>query len=205
MNISEIKQSLNEKGYVVIPNILSEEEVQYCKTLFKDWQKTVPNHDYMHNATSPHGIYKFHEIGHQRHAWYIRTRDKVQNIFKGLWDCDELIVSFDGSNFIPKDCVKRDTHWTHTDQSPAKKGLHCYQGMVTMTDNKERTLVVYEGSHKLHEKYFADRGIEEGPDWQVLDYDYLLSIQHLQKPLHIPAGALVIWDSRTFHQNRCFS
>lgn len=202
MDIREIKQALNTNGYVIIPNILDETQVKYCKKMFKDWQKTIPNHDYIHNATSPHGIYKFHEIGHQRHAWYIRTREKIQNVFKGLWDCDELIVSFDGSNYIPKNCTKKDKHWTHTDQSPSKKGLNCYQGMVTLTDNKERTLVVYEGSHKLHEKYFADRGIKEGADWQILDYEYLETIKHLRKPLHIPAGALVIWDSRTFHQNR---
>ena len=202
MKIEEIKQTLSEKGYVIVPNVLTEDQIKYCKKIFKDWQKTIPNHDYMHNATSPHGIYKFHEVGHQRHAWYIRTQKTVTDIFKGLWDCEELVVSFDGSNYIPKNCNKKDNFWTHTDQSPAKKGLHCYQGMVTLTDNKERTLVVYEGSHKLHEKYFADRGIETGGDWHVLDENYINSIQHLKRPLHIPAGALVIWDSRTFHQNR---
>ena len=202
MKIEEIKQELSEKGYVVVPNVLTEEQVKYCKKIFKDWQKTIPNHDVLHNSVNQHGIYKFHEVGHQRHAWYIRTQKTVTDIFKGIWDCEELVVSFDGSNYIPKNCNKNDNFWTHTDQSPAKKGLHCYQGMVTLTDNKERTLVVYEGSHKLHEPYFKVYEPKTEGDWQVLDENYIYSIQHLKKPLHIPAGSLAIWDSRTFHQNR---
>ena len=158
MKLEEIKQSLSEKGYVVIPNILTEEEVRYCKKHFKDWLKT--NYPRYEEVTWMWGIIKSGYIAHQRHAWYIRTRKTITNIFKGIWDCEKLVVSFDGSNYMSKSDDRNDIYWTHTDQSPAKKGLHCYQGMVTLTDNKERTLVVYEGSHKLHEKYFADRGIE---------------------------------------------
>lgn len=202
MKIEEIKQELSEKGYVVVPNVLTEEQITYSKKIFKDWQKTIPNHDVIHKAVSPHGIYKFHEVGHQRHAWYIRTRKTVTDIFKGIWDCEELVVSFDGSNYIPKNCNKKDNFWTHTDQSPAKKGVHCYQGMVTLTDNKERTLVLYEGSHKLHEPYFKVYEPKTGGDWQVLDENYIYSIKNAKRVLHIPAGSLAIWDSRTFHQNQ---
>ena len=202
MNIKKIKQELSEKGYVIVPDVLTEKQVTYCKGIFKDWQKTIPNHDKIHNSINPHGIYKFHEVGHQRHAWYIRTQKTVTDIFKGIWDCEELVVSFDGSNYIPTDCKKKDNFWTHTDQSPTKKGLHCYQGMVTLTDNKERTLVVYEGSHKLHEQYFKVYVPETEGDWQVLDEKYIYSIRGIKRVLHIPAGSLAIWDSRTFHQNQ---
>ena len=202
MRIQEIKQELSNKGYVIVPNIISEDEIIYCKKIFREWQKTIPNHDKIHNSTSPHGIYKFHEVGHQRHGWFIRTRKNVQDVFKGIWDCENLVVSFDGSCYIPKSCNKKDNFWTHTDQGPSKKGLHCYQGMVALTENKERTLVVYEGSHKLHEQYFRDRNITTGGDWQVLDFEYIQSIQNLKRILHVPAGSLVIWDSRTYHQNQ---
>ena len=30
----------------------------------------------------PHGIYKFHEVGHQEHAWFIRTRPECSKIFQ---------------------------------------------------------------------------------------------------------------------------
>ena len=35
----------------------------------------------------------------------------------------------------------------------------------------------------------------------MIDYDYLNTIQDKKKLLKIPAGSLVLWDSRTFHQN----
>ena len=71
-----------------------------------------------------------------------------------------------------------------------------------MTENKERTLVVYEGTHLLHEQYFKDRNIESDNNWQILEKKYVDSISHLKKVLHVPAGGLVLWDSRTFHQNQ---
>ena len=57
--------------------------------------------------------------------------------------------------YIPKDCNKKDKCWTHTDQAPCSIGIQCYQAYVALTDNKERTFRVYEGSHKLHEKYYS--------------------------------------------------
>ncbi len=198
----DISKELNEKGYCIIPNVLSENEINYAKDLFYKWQKTIPNHNKIHNQIDPHGIYKFHNAGHQEHAWYIRTNPKVIEIFKKIWETDELVVSFDGSCYISKECNKLDNIWTHTDQAPNVKQLQCYQGFVALTSNKERTLVVYEGSHLIHEKYFSEREIVSSKNWQLIEHDYLDSISDKKKELEVPAGALVLWDSRTFHQNR---
>ena len=200
--MSEIKNELLEKGYCIVPNVLSIEEINEAKQLFYNWQKTIPNHDKMHQLIDPHGIYKFHEVGHQEHAWYIRTRPQLIEIYKKLWDTDELIVSFDGSCYINKENKKKDKIWTHTDQDPNSKGLHCYQGFVSLTDNKERTLVVYEGSHNYHEKYFEEKNIKSSKRWQLIDHNKLEELSSSKRVLEVPAGALVLWDSRTFHQNQ---
>ena len=71
-------QELNEKGYTVVPNVLSKDEVEEALSLFKAWQKTIPNHDIIHKKCDPHGIYIHHVAGHQEHAWFIRTRPKVK-------------------------------------------------------------------------------------------------------------------------------
>lgn len=198
----DVIQELKEKGYCVIPNVLSSEEVDVAKQMFFDWQKTIPNHDYIHNSVNPHGIYKFHEAGHQRHAWYIRTRPAVQNVFKKLWKTDELIASYDGSCYIPKSCRKKDKIWIHTDQAPDSKGLQCVQGIVALTDNSERTLVLYEGSHLYHETYFQERGITGKKNWQLIDHDTVHRLESRRRVLKVAAGSLVLWDSRTFHSNR---
>jgi len=198
----DIIQELQTKGYCVIPNVLSNREVGDAKDLFYKWQKTIPNHDKIHNQIDPHGIYKFHNVGHQEHAWAIRTNPKVVDVFKKIWNTDKLVVSFDGSCYISKDCNKQDNIWTHTDQAPNSKGLQCYQGFVALTSNRERTLVVYEESHLLHEQYFKERNITSSKNWQLISEEYLETISTKKKALEVPAGALVLWDSITFHQNR---
>ena len=202
MDFKAIDKKLKTNGYVVIPNMLSDEEIEIAKNMFYDWQTSVPRLAELHSKIDPHGIYKFHEVGHQRHAWYLRTRPQIQDIFKKLWNTDELVVGFDGSSYIPKEFSKKDSVWTHVDQAPNKIGLECYQGFVALTDNKERTLVVYEGSHLLYEHFCHDFEITGNKNWQIINKKYLDTIYDKKRVLHVPAGALVLWDSRTFHQNQ---
>ena len=193
---------LGEKGYCVIENILTAEEVETAIKYFREWFSSHPQIESLHNKISPHGIIKFHEVGQQRHAWFIRTRENVQNVFKEIWKTDEVVVSFDGGCYIPADCKKKDNTWTHTDQAPTKKGLKCIQGFVALTNNCERTLVVYEGSHKLHEEYAKEYNLTSTKDWLLIEHNYLDKISDKKKILNIKAGSLVLWDSRTFHQNQ---
>ena len=196
-----IKENLATNGYCIIENVLSDEEIEEATDSFKKWQKTIPNHDKIHRKIDPHGIYKHHEVGHQRHAWLIRTNKKVQEAFKILWNTDELIVSFDGSCYIGKDNKQKDNIWTHTDQGPCNTA-QCYQGFVSLTSNKERTLVVYEKSHLYHQKYFDDKNIKSKSNWHKIDHDVLENLKETKRILNVPAGSLVIWDSRCFHQNQ---
>lgn len=194
--------NLKENGYVIIPNVLNIHEINNAKQLFINWKNSIPNLDKLHNTIDPHGIFKFLEIGHQEFAWNIRTRYNIINIFKKIWNTDDLVVSFDGSCYISKDCNKKDKTWTHTDQAPNSIGFKCYQSFVSLTNNEERTLIVYEKSHLLHEKYFKERNISHSKNWNLIDIDYLNSIEYSKKTLKVNAGDLVIWDSRTFHQNQ---
>ena len=202
-SIDAIKIQLSTFGYCVIPDALSIDEVDESVRLMKEWQETIPNHDRIHSAVNPHGIYKFHDAGHQEHAWFIRTRTGPRSIFEELWATKELTVSFDGSCFIPKTLSKKDKCWTHSDQAPKTIGLACYQGFVAMTSNRERTFVVYPQSHLVHHQYFSSKGSGESPkNWQLVDPVDLEGVRDRRKPLEVPSGALVIWDSRTFHQNQ---
>ena len=102
MDTDNIQDTLTQNGYCIIPNILTTSQIEYCKKLFCMWQETIPNHDKTHASINPHGIYKYHQAGHTKHAWFIRTRPTVQNVFKKLWNTDNLIVSFDGCCYISK-------------------------------------------------------------------------------------------------------
>lgn len=202
MDLVAIQTELEVNGYCVIPNILDASEVEQCGSSFKQWQQTIHNHDVLHERINFHGIYKFHNAGHTWHSWFVRTRPKVQEVFKFLWKCEDLIVSFDGCCYISKTSGKKDNCWTHTDQAPDSKGLKCYQAFVSFTENRERTFVVYEGTHKDHSNYFEERGIQSKKNWQLIDHDHVVQIQDKKHILHVPAGAMVLWDSRVFHQNQ---
>ena len=200
--LKKYKNKLIENGYVIIPSMLCESEVNKAKDLFFKWKNSIPNFDKIHNTIDPHGIYKFYEVGHQEFAWYIRTRPQIINIFKNIWNTDNLVVSFDGACYIPKDCKKNDKTWTHSDQASNNSDLKCFQSFVSLTNNENRTFVVYEKSHMLHEKYFKERGIKNSKNWNLIDHDYLREIEDSKRILKVNAGDLVIWDSRTFHQNQ---
>lgn len=230
-----IAKELQDNGYCIVPNILSDSEIEYCKDEFNKWKINIP--DKLHQTIDPHGIYKHHRAGHAKHAWFIRTHPKVQEVFKHLWKTDDLVVSFDGSCYISKDNKQKDKIWTHTDQSSKTSELVCIQGLVALTSNKERTLVVYEGSHKSHQDYFKEQiepltiklsdikkqlkeeksnkdelerekqQIEKelkkfNQNWQLIKHSYLEKVKDNKRILEIPAGSLVLWDSRTFHQNQ---
>lgn len=197
----QLKQQLKLQGYTIVSNVLTSSQVEEVIDEFRHYRT------FTSKTALPHGVHQFEEAGHQRHAWLVRTNPKVQAVFKELLKTDSLIVSFDGYNYIAKSDTRKDTLWTHTDQSPAKSEFACYQGFVSLTDNSERTFVVYEGSHRDHKEYFKSRNFNKNSrnwkrNWHKIDQQYLSTNQHKRKVLTVKAGDMVIWDSRTFHQNQ---
>ena len=197
------KKELAEKGYTIFRNLLSEEEVNEYKSEFNKWLDEVPNLRELHSMIDFNGIFKHHQVGNQRFAWLVRTNPKIVNVFKELWKTDELVTSFDGCCYYPKEYKSQDRYWTHTDQSSRKKGVNCYQSFVSLTNNVERTLQLYEGSNLLHEDYFERMNIDEPRDFNVIEIEYIKTILDSQRILSVNAGDLVVWESRTFHQNLC--
>lgn len=195
-------EELQEKGYTIVSGVFTKEKVDKARKLFFDWIKTVPQMEEYHARGSFQGLMKYGEIGHQKHTWFIKTDPEVQQVFKNIWKTQELVTGFDGCCWIPADWAMSDICWTHTDQAASAKGLHCVQGFVSLTDNVERSFVVYEGSHLLHERYMRMKGYHGSRNWRMIDASYLSEIEHTRKVLTVKAGDMVLWDSRTFHQNQ---
>jgi len=196
-------EELKTNGFTVIPDILTNEEIVTAKNLFLNWKNNLHNHDKIHNLCDPHGIYKYQEVGHQEHAWYLRTRPKVREVFETLWNTTDLVVSFDGCCWIPKNCKKKDNFWCHSDQSPLVDQFACAQGFISLTDNKERTLVIWRNTHKIHSKYLKIVNKKDlKANWQKIPSEHEDLLQPLRNPLTVKAGSIVLWDSRVFHQNQ---
>ena len=202
-NMNYHKKYLEENGYTIINNVYNQEEINEYKKEFYNWYNNTENLKDLHTIIHSNGIFKHHQVGHQRFAWLARTNPKIINIFKELWNTNELVTSFDGCCYYSSEYIGEPGYWTHTDQSSRKKGLHCYQSFLSLTNNSERTLILYKGSHLLHEDYFITMEIDEPRDWNILDKNYVNKLVDDQIYLDVNAGDLVIWDSRTFHQNTC--
>ena len=196
-------KELEENGYTIIHNVYSNEEIEEYKREFFDWYKNTKDVEKLHQVIHGNGIFKYFEIGHQRFTWLARTNPKIISIFKHLWNTDELVTGFDGCCYYPNDYKGKDIYWTHTDQSSHKKGRHCLQSFLSLTNNNERSLLIYKGSHLLHEDYFKTLNIDAPRDWCVLDKNYVSNLEDKKVYVKVNAGDLVVWDSRTFHQNTC--
>lgn len=196
-------KELEENGYTIIHNVYNNEEIAEYKKEFFNWYKNTSNVELLHPIIHGNGIFKYFEIGHQRFNWLARTNPKVINIFKQLWNCDELVTSFDGCCYYPSDHKGEENYWIHTDQSSRKKGRHCLQSFLSLTNNSERTLIIVKGSHLMHEHYFKTLNIDAPHDWCILDENYVSNLEDKKVYVKVSAGDLVIWDSRTFHQNTC--
>jgi hypothetical protein len=200
--------SLREKGYAIVPQVITAEELDWATHLFYYWTGELecqyPGIEEIHSKIDPHGIFKHHQAGHTAHAWYLRTRPGVRSIYEEIYKDKDLIVSYDGCCWITRENYKnkKDSIWTHTDQAACDSSFQCLQGFVSLTNNKHTSLVVYEGSHLLHESYFRERGDNSKTNWNKIDPEYLKNIQDRKRVLDVKAGDLVLWDSRTFHQNQ---
>jgi ectoine hydroxylase-related dioxygenase (phytanoyl-CoA dioxygenase family) len=186
--------TLEENGFTVVKGVLKDSEVKYAKEEFFKWYNGIEK-----IGVPPHGVIKHHQVGHQVHAWYIRTRPKVIEEFAKIWGTEELVVSFDGCCYIPKNLSRKDKSWVHTDQAPKQKGLQCVQGFIALTDNENTSFVVYDKTHMMHEKYFEEKNENHGKRWNLIDKNYV--DQTARKVIKVNAGDLVLWDSRTFHEN----
>jgi hypothetical protein len=191
-----LKAELEEKGYA-IRTVLSETDCAYVRYLHREWHTSLPG-----TPERIHGIYKHHEVGHQRFVWWVKTRPAVQATFAEIWGTTELVTGFDGACYYTKEEVHADKIWIHTDQAPDTPGCICIQSALSCTENKERTIVVYEGSHLLWEPYMSERNLKGKKNWLKIDPAYLDTIQDRKRILHLKVGQMVFWDSRTFHQNQ---
>jgi hypothetical protein len=185
-------------GYAVVP-VLTPDEVAHGKAQFHAWQDANPALKAQHRRIDPHGILKYGGAGTTRFAMETKLKDSVQAPFREIWGTPFLVTSMDGCCYIEPDAPKSLRGWVHTDQAPNREGLACVQGYVSYTTNTERTIILYEGSHRLHANYFAERGIKSSKNWQLIDEAYLETIADLKRVVHVNAGEMVLWDSRTFH------
>lgn len=218
-NYSEILKDLDVQGYCVIPNLISKKECQEYIDQIWDWMESLGT-DLDRNEVATwndeqwppclFGILHRLKVGHEQFIWDLRQDPRVIEVFKQIWGTDQLLVSFDGMSIIkPGKYQEKDEQtkfWAHTDQSHQKVGRHCIQGLLTLEESgpDDGGLVVWKGTHAIHQEYFQETGIETNGDWYKFSKSFISKIEregYERIKIVAPVGSLILWDSRTIHQN----
>jgi len=210
---------LDKHGYVVLAGIADADAVNQAKSLLWDFLESVPGTKVKREDSctweegwlpdARNGILGSHGFGQSDFCWHARTLPKLQEAFEAVWNCKDMLVSFDGGNvFRPwerKPEWKTSGGWWHMDQNAFLEHQDCFkcvQGLVTFTDATLATggLCVIPGSHK-HHKAVCQRAcahILSGHYVQVQLGDPVLTGARL---VCAKSGDLVLWDSRCVHCN----
>ncbi|KAL3442505.1 hypothetical protein BJX65DRAFT_321509 [Aspergillus insuetus] len=216
--------TFNEKGYVVLKNVVSKDRAQYYREKMLEWLGSFDTGFDINDRTTwteenlpwsfKNGMYLHYAAAHEKYVWEAKQEPGVLDAFAKIWGTDELIASYDTINLtLPNAAEMGGTKpWPHVDQAPERQGMHCVQGFINLSEAgpKDGGLVVMEGSARLFDKFFKqfppDR--TKGP-LAALHYDfYPFQDEDLKwygeqgcRIIKVCAepGDLVLWDSRQMH------
>mmetsp|Transcript_5229 Transcript_5229/g.8056 ORF Transcript_5229/g.8056 Transcript_5229/m.8056 type:complete len:351 (-) Transcript_5229:175-1227(-) len=209
---------LHEYGYVVIQNVITDEEIVDARELcwkflekdagmFSDDISTWNNSNFGKIGSSATGII-FYGINQSDFLWFLRLLKPVKTAFSTIFGDDNLLTSFDGGNiFRPwhsksaNGMWKTSSGWFHVDQGRTLRGLQCVQGLVTLYDATEATggFCAIPKSHLCHDELVNEAASNDKNFVRVPhDFAALNGPQHL---ITCKAGDMILWDSRTIHCN----
>lgn len=189
--------------------------VAYQQEAFKWMQSFDPNLDFQKpdswkGAKLPVqtklNTYEHYSVVHENFMWEARMEPGVLDAFQKVWGTNELLVSFDSLNVtLPNLKPVRDP-WPHVDQAPRKRGLHCVQGIINLSEAgpSDGSLVVVPGSHKLVEKFFDNETDPQTWPWKDNRYfsneDMLYFERQGLQPQKVLAepGDLILWVCSRF-------
>jgi hypothetical protein len=202
-NVKGWKKSLKEEGYVVIKNVLPEKDILESFRLFKkDWNTVSPNFNFKDKTTwgienAPlmygKGMAIFNGFGQSDFMWNLRLNKNIQNIFMGVHETKDLVVSLDGFSVFLSDKQKSES-WLHIDQNPKNK-IYSIQGAYNFlpVTEKDAGFVVVPRSH-----LFYRPDVSHKKDWVKCTSKYY---QQKSKKLLIPENCFTLWDSNLIHAN----
>jgi len=174
--IDNFKNTLEQFGVAIIPNVLNEVKIQKMREGMWDFLETVTQsfdkpiiRDQVDTWNEFYKLLPLHsmlvqhwEIGHMQISWDLRQDPDIVNIFAKLWNVksEDLLVSFDGAaiHFPPEVTNKghyKNNTWLHTDQKLSDSTFQCVQSWINAYDCSfgDSTLTFLEGSHKFHGEF----------------------------------------------------
>lgn len=156
-------------------------------------------------------------LPHGKFAWACRRLQAVQQCYKILHGIEDLVTGLDNSFFVPESAPRQKTNreWPHVDQNfNCKEDLKhwdCYQSVLYIwpsTAEKASTTVVWPKSHsQVHAEMMSDSNcpcdthfVQIARLSEALQKKLLPIWRSEARRVPVPAGGLLLWNSRTVHQ-----
>mmetsp|Transcript_32338 Transcript_32338/g.53507 ORF Transcript_32338/g.53507 Transcript_32338/m.53507 type:complete len:396 (+) Transcript_32338:119-1306(+) len=214
---AELRQTLAQQGVAVVTGILTSKELEGFEMLWQDERQQEPPHP----LGSPDPIRW--QSSHGEFMWRARLHPRVRASFASAFNVEEssLTASADVLFWADKctPTAEFNKEWLHVDQNHLTGLTHlCYQGALYVwpADASSSTTVVWPGSHLefynqlLHDPYTQERATLT--DSLSIRYGHFVAVNSMSdqslkraaiggaRRVPVPAGALLLWDSRTVHQ-----
>eukprot|EP00746_Dinoflagellata_sp_MGD_P101291 gnl/MRDRNA2_/MRDRNA2_41258_c0_seq1.p1 gnl/MRDRNA2_/MRDRNA2_41258_c0~~gnl/MRDRNA2_/MRDRNA2_41258_c0_seq1.p1 ORF type:complete len:489 (+),score=87.07 gnl/MRDRNA2_/MRDRNA2_41258_c0_seq1:166-1632(+) len=162
-------------------------------------------------------------IPHGKFAWECRLLDNVRTCFEVLHRSTNLVTGLDMPFFLPHcaPSARNNRIWPHVDHNEQFKtneepGLstadwQCYQSVLYIwpaTEENASTTVVWPGSHQeTYRRIMEDSACPTNTHFVQLSRlsapvqaELIAEWQVRARRVPVPAGALLIWNSRLIHQ-----
>ena len=181
-DLENLNQTLETYGVAVLPNVFTEEECERVKNgVYSYLAKNHDVHeadDYVKVNPMEGGIINCYGIALIKDVLNMKTDERVENIFKRIWNNEEVTMSLDAINIMPPKKLFQKSKIIspagfHTDQSSYKREKCCVQSFINLehTESGDACLSVLKSSHKFHTNFFDENRISEPSDWYVLSSD----------------------------------
>jgi len=210
--------TLRSEGYVVVPGVLTPDEVEQARDLTWDWLESLGTGisrtevSTWSNANWPgdksSGIIASYGAGQSEAAWFVRGGERVKTAFAEIWGTHDLITSMDCPILWRPWWLSDSEQWkplsfgTHLDQNIVDRpGFLCVQGMVPLFPVTEAIggLKIVPHSHKAEAQ---DKIRRNHPKMKgKSDFMRVGKSDIDRDPVLITAepGDLILWDSRMVH------
>ena len=196
-------EHLNDYGFVVLHEAISEEHAQLSMDMFKqEWCTVSPKFDWSNTDTwtthnSPmiwnKSSVMFNGFGQSDSNWHIRIHSRTKEAFTHVYNTPELSSSFDGFSLFLSD-TQQSSKWLHQDQrtTDTRPSYQAILNILPCTELDAGFICV----PKSHINYVQP---PRNTDWGILpDHE-----QTTQKSCKIltPPRSLIIFNSKLIHAN----
>jgi len=208
---SEWLAHLNEHGYVVVLDALSQADVANARSLFeRDISMEVDENGFLVDPT----------VAHSDFAWFTRTREGVRSVYSHIYDTSNLITAFDRASLVPNEPGDEEAgdYWLHVDyplfDDDYRADRPVFQSFVSFYDPPQDAPLGFRVVPRVHLPISTIREDVEPTltaedDCSVcfwtISAELVERVQEHVVNVKSPAGSLTLWASDVAHDANTYA